>query len=266
MYARLFSIVVAVLLIVVSGVADAAIVADDFESASLGAAPSAGNGWSTLNTSALQTVDVIAAQSPFGAVGDSQAVRIYDGDSAAALNPTRLRNSTSTTLATDAPFIIQFDYRLQSLSQLPVFQLMNSGNASVAILFGMVYTNASNDIYWTDSGGLRHVIGSAVLNDWYRVTMTIDPIDSAIDGWSLRLERHDGASIVSDQTFENLTFRSEASGLGEMRWLFNQGVGTLGGDFVIDNFVVDNVTMIPAPAALPAGLCLLLSAIFGRRR
>lgn len=236
------------------------LVNDDFESPAhtAGNPPAAINGFSVSTTTATQTVLVVnTEQSVFGDAGDSQAVRIDDNDNTAGVFSPVLKNTTA--LPTTRGLIIQFDYKLNTLAQNPSFLLF--GSEGVGVQFGLVYPDATHEIFYTDGTNTRIHLDTAVQNQWYRATLSINPLGSAIDSWSLRLQRHDGSSVVSDQTFNNLDFRNDISNFTEMRWVFNTGPSQ-GGDLVVDNVLIQ---VIPTPAALPAGIALLGGMLMRRR-
>jgi hypothetical protein len=246
-----------------SSVATAAVVQDDFENPphTAGNSPAGINGWVTSSTNAGATVTVVNnEQSTFGGVGDSQAVRITDNDPASSglFSP---RLATTAAIPTSNPLQIQFDFKLLTLSENPTFLLMNGGTAGM--LLGLCYPGESQ-MFWTDSSNVRHNLLAMVTGSWYRVEIDLDPLNSVTDGWSLRVQRHDGSSVVQDLTFTNLGFRNELAAATEFRWVFNTGPSS-GGDMVLDNV---SIVAVPAPAALQAGalLMVIVAATLRRRR
>ncbi len=256
---RIFAVVMGI--VMASAGAHAAIVQDDFENPphTAGSSPAGINGWATASTNAGATVTVVNnEQSPFGSVGDSQAVRITDNDPATSgLYSPRL--ATTAAIPTTQPLSVQFDFKLLTLSENPTFLLMNGNTAG--LLLGLCYPG-ENQMFWTDSANVRHQLMSMVTGSWYRVEIELDALNSAVDGWSLRVQRHDGSSVVDDQTFTNLTFRNELAAATEFRFVFNTGPSS-GGDIVLDNV---NIAAVPTPAALPAGVALLSLVAVMRRR
>lgn len=236
------------------------LVDDDFESPphTAGSPPAAVNGFTVASTGTNKTVLVVnTEQSDFGEVDDTQAAQIVDNDDTAGVFGPRLNNTTA--LPTNRPLIIQFDYKLNTLSQNPSFVLFGSGSTP-GLQLGFAYPGSA-EIFYTDGSNTRVQLGTAVAGDWYRATMHVDPLDRTEDSWDLRLQRHDGTSVVSDQSFYNLDFRNDITGFQDMRWLFNTGPAQ-GGDFVVDNV---SIQVVPTPAALPAGLMMLGLAMMRRR-
>lgn len=241
--------------------ANTIVVADNFEGQTAGAVPT-GHNWVVSSTTATQTVLVNGAQqSPFGQAGDSKSVELKDQDNTAGLFSQKLENTTA--LPTNADFSIQFDIKCVTLSENPSFLLYDSTN-TVAIQFGFAYPIAAGQgqIFYNDGStptSQRIVLESTVQNQWYRMTMRIHNLTNGVDAWDLRIQRHDGTSIVADNLYTNLDFRADVSNITLARFVFNTGPSQ-GGDLLIDNYLV----VIPAPAALPGGLALMALVI--RRR
>ena len=236
------------------------VVDDDFESPTYtaGNSPAGTSGFTVAATSADQTVLVVDnEQSSFGEIGDTQAVRLDDNDNSSTLFSQRLENDTP--LPTNKDLIIQFDYKLNSLSQNPTFALL--GPEGTGIGFGLAYPDATHEIYYADGSNTRIHLDTAVQNQWYRATLHVNRLDSAIDSWDLRLQRHDGSSVVSDQTFTDLDFRLDITEFTRLRWVFNT-VPSQHGDLVVDNMLIQ---IVPTPAALPAGLAMLGMLVMRRK-
>ena len=214
---------------------------DDFESNTIGSAPA---GW-TLHASPTTFTVESDSQSPIGNVGDDQGMHL-DNDP----NVTFERMEHSFTAQTGT-FYLQFDYRGFNAAELHNVQLGDGSftNGTPGRGPGLTMSN------WP----------GVTVNTWYRFTLTVDV---AADTYDLRLQSLADASL--DTTTTGIAFNNAQAEIDSIRFWFNTGQNG-SGEYALDNILISddagdlNFTVIPEPAALPAGL-LLATIAAGRRR
>jgi len=145
-----------------------------------------------------------------------------------------------TATNTDPPVPGLMRARLGNSSQANGLLVITAGDGSGNVLFRQPSTDT--------------VIGNIALDEWNTVRVVGDLATQMADVY------FNGSLVVSDQLFRNTVSSFDAL-------QFDSSSG-LTGDLFIDDVSVndDSVTVIPAPAALPAGLALMGLTMLRRRR
>jgi hypothetical protein len=226
-----------------AGAAHAAVlITDDFESDTLGGAPS---GWTLGNSPTTFTV-VSDSQSPIGDPGDNRGMRLDNDPNVTFENMERGFTAQTGT------FYVQFDYNgFAGLGQNHNLQM---GDGDV--------TNPNRGINLTMS-----TTSGVVVDTWYRFTVTID---LAADDYDLRLQSLADNSV--DTTTTGIAFQAAQTELDIVRFWFNTGSAGGLGDYALDNILVTtdsndlNFTVIPEPSAFALGMIGTLTLGLLRRR
>jgi hypothetical protein len=241
------------------------VLVEDFNALTTGAVNSQ-NGW----TADSATVDVIDT-APASAADKA----LQNGDNsteAYKTTPTIANNSTGTVF---------FQFNASNLSSGQSFGIADS---SIDVDGGSVFLNYRAQLALTGtggftarSGGSSETIDSVSLSTdtWYSIWMVVNNTANTFQAWI------QGGSIASQTQLaagstSTFNFRNQEPGSADLtNFLFARGGGGTGDSVAIDNIYVDNAesnldnpiaTVIPGPAALPAGLALLGLAAIKRRR
>lgn len=198
-----------------------------------------------------------SAQSAFGPLGDDQGVRIQNTNSSAT--PRLERNFTIPVADENLSLSVQFDYKFDNNTGNPSLVLFDDTTVGININFNRA--GASNQLSilegstWNDTG----VVLSA--DTWYRFTLTIDsPSQTAVDSFSLTYQPF-GDSIVSLGTFG---FQNNVMDLDSIRFSYGTNTSSTGGDYSIDNVLIQS---IPEPtSALLLGLGVMGLAMLRLRK
>lgn len=238
--------------------ADTIIFADDFENPPHNTGVLNDNGWTTAVTSADQTVTVVnSQQSDFGPSGDSQAVLLDDNDTSGSLGDASFSRGLAG-VPTDSPLRFEFDFNVIAGNQQPVLELRSGNDVAIEVdlrRFGgeMGYRDASGSV--VQLGSVNNVYGQ-----WYRVTVSIDPLDQSDDTYDLRIQSFDGSF---DESASGIDFFNDVASIDNVLSRTLITAGSSGTEYAVDNV---SVVAIPAPAALPAGIAMLGLIAMRRRR
>ncbi|MCG8583971.1 MAG: PEP-CTERM sorting domain-containing protein [Pirellulales bacterium] len=216
-----------------------------------------------INSPTAIIVDNGSAQSTYDRDGNVNATKITP-DTKGIL----LTNSTTTDTpqsgATFSPFLtntaipyyVQFDYKTLVNASNPGFFIQGDDGRAVNI-----HMNSGANVVQVNQGGGFGGIPGMVVNtgEWYRFTLTINPLSAADDTFDLRVQSLDSAAL--DVTANNLGFQNDTGDLRNFRFHFNTGGSTSTGQFAVDNvrWTTDaNDLVFAAPIAVPEPSAVLL--------
>lgn len=231
-----------------AGSTQAALIADDFESDTVGSAPA---GWTILPVGppAPDTFTVqSSAQSPIGAAGDNKGMRLLNDHD---VQYERMnRNFTAQT----GTFYVQFDYLGVNLADLHNLQIGDNNNYGISTPGRGVHLTMS-----TTSG--------VAVDTWYRFTLTINV---ATDTYDWRVQTLESTSV--DSTTTGVGFTQPQGDLDSIRFWFNTGNFAGAGDYYLDNILVTddpndlNFAVIPEPSSLALTALGISGSLTWRRR
>jgi hypothetical protein len=241
-----------------TGESAAAIIDDRFETYAVNNPAALSPPW-TVTGNASATA---ANQSPITPVpSDDQGIQMKDNST--TNNPILAQSFAAVSAST---LYIQFDFRSVIQSENSGFQLRSG--STIGVNLHMFAFNADVPQY-NNGSGFTNLGVTLTDSAWYRYTLTIAPASSVTDSWSLRIQSL--ATPATDVTFSGLTFQNQLTSIDTIRFHFNTVVTNQFGEYSLDNLLVTtdaselNFAVIPSPAALPAGLAMLLAFVSRRR-
>lgn len=162
---------------------------------------------------------------------------------------------------TNTTYYIQFDYKVIEGGSNAGIQIRETNNGSGApglnVHFGsngFVQVNQGSGFNGTDEFGMAVVLG-----DWYRMTLTVDPLNQTEDSFDMRLQSLDADGVYLDQTVTGLGFQNDQADMESFIFHFNAGASLATGQFAVDNvrftsdaddLVFDTLTPVPEPGSL----------------
>ncbi|VGO15129.1 hypothetical protein PDESU_03710 [Pontiella desulfatans] len=168
-----------------------------------------------------------SAQSPVDNAGaDTQGVLFYDDANTAS-------QMTRDLLVDGAlPLTIQFDYLYTGSVTNPGVQLRQGGATGINVHM----TSGDGKVAYKDGSSWIKPGTELNPNTWYRFTLNVQPADTADDRFDLRIQSLESADL--DATYDNLGFQNDLADFDTLRFHYNTGVSTVGGEYRIDNIQV----------------------------
>jgi uncharacterized protein (TIGR03790 family) len=195
---------------------------DNFESYTVGNSIGGTNGWADINKTPYQGFTTSLTNSNLSS--GSQALHFSDADSSAVSNA-RIQNVFSKSVTS---MVVTFDFMAVNASRTPIFTIRGKTFDDPASTNGMVSGDAGRVMYY-DGTVWRQFNAGLTLNTWYHFKITIKNDTSG----TFDLVVSNSSGEVVNQ--EGLSFGTAASGLTSMDFSSNNGAGTIGGDYYIDN-------------------------------
>jgi|GEM_PF-5711864 len=205
------------------------------------------------------------AQSPFSLTGiapvDIKGILLTNSTS---LDTPQAGATFTAGSSITVPYYMQFDYRAISFASSPGLLFAGSSGTNAINLH---MSGATGIVQVNQGSGFANLSGmQLVLDDWYRFTLTINPLNATNDTFGLRVQSLESTTL--DLTATGLNFQNDTTSLfTNFRFQFNTGASTNTGQYAVDNVrFTDNAStlvfaVIPEPSAALLGgigmLCLL---------
>ena len=160
---------------------------------------------------------------------------------------------------TDTTYYIQFDYKIIAGGSNAGFQLRETNNAG-GVPGLNVHLGSNGFVQVNQGSGFGDISTMPILlGDWYRMTLTVDPMNQTEDSFDLRVQSLDADGVYLDQTVTDLGFQNDQADLESFIFHFNAGASQTSGQFAVDNvrftanagsLVFDTLTPVPEPGSL----------------
>jgi hypothetical protein len=211
----------------------ATILEDTFEEYTAGTAPT--SPWST--TSNITVSSNADAQSAFGPEGDTKGLRNRNLNASFTPAATATFDLSSVTYSS---LDIQFDYMYVTQTGNPQFILQDDGTNAIRMMLTTV-----NGYVSVREGSTFNEITTMSINSgtWYRFYLSINLESSTFD---LTIEDENGTSVSAT----SLAFENSVTDVNTLVYNYNVGIASTGGEYYIDNVLVQT---IPEPATLSLG-------------